>query len=265
MRERGVRSRRVQAGKVEPADPWAPPPTRGGGNFWQVLAIVALVAATAGWTTVAVLALRGPSTAVAVTPSGSIDPNPTDGASAPPLADTHDVPDLEGRLPTELSGTALQLQSWSGGGILTDDAWSTSMTSFLTGVGKKPADLQVAQAYDATQALDGSIGVYHVVGVAAGPVRDALIAAWRVDYPDMKLSQLTLDGKEVTRGDFGQGTPSSYLFVRGDLVYDIETADEKVAIAALTALPVEGASASPRASAGPAASSSPAASASPAK
>ena len=57
MRERGVQSRRVRPGSVGPASRNGPPaPTRG--NIWQAIAIVALIAATAGWTTVAVLALR---------------------------------------------------------------------------------------------------------------------------------------------------------------------------------------------------------------
>ena len=64
MRERGVQSRRVRPGSVGPASRNGPPaPTRG--NIWQVIAIVALIAATAGWTTVAVLALRPASGAAA--------------------------------------------------------------------------------------------------------------------------------------------------------------------------------------------------------
>jgi hypothetical protein len=239
-----------------------PGPTRGSSNFWQPLAIVALIAATAGWTTVAVLALRNPAAAAVVAPSDSIDPNASQDPSVPPVADTHDVPDLEALLPTTVNGTALQLQSWNGGGILTDDAWSTSITAFLTSAGKTSADLQVAQAYDPNQALDGSFGAYRVVGLATAPVHDALLAAWKGDSPDMKVSQVTLDGKAITKVDFGQDTPSSYLYQRGDVVYDIETTDEKVASAALAALPTPGASASPHASAAPA---SPAASASPKK
>jgi hypothetical protein len=260
VRERGVQSRRPRPDSVEPYG--RPGPTRGGRNFWQPLAIAALIAATAGWTTVAVLALREPATAAVVTPSDSADPNATQDPSVPPAADTHDVPDLEALLPTAVNGTALQLQSWNGGGILTDDAWSTSMTAFLKGAGKTAADLQVAQAYDPNQALDGSFGVYRVVGLATTSVHDALLAAWKGDYPDMKVSQLTLDGKAVTKADFGQDTPSSYLYQHGDVVYDIETTDEKVASAALAAIPTPGAAASPRTSAAPA---SPAASASPKK
>ena len=82
MRERGVQSRRVRPGQVEPHRRPGPPPQRpgGNGNFWQVLAIIALVAATAGWTTVAVLALRPAPAAEAEVPiEESFDPEATIG------------------------------------------------------------------------------------------------------------------------------------------------------------------------------------------
>ena len=41
-------------------------------------------------------------------------------------------------------GRTLQVQSWNGDGLLTDDPWSTSMTAFLTASCKLPADLHVA-------------------------------------------------------------------------------------------------------------------------
>ena len=263
MRERGVQSRRVRPGQVEPVRRPGPPPQRSGGsgNFWQVLAIVALVAATAGWTTVAVLALRpaAPS-AEAQAPVESVDPNASDDTEVPPVADTHDAPELESLLPATLSGTTLQAQSWDGDGLLTDDPWSTSMTAFLTSVCKVPADLHVAQSYDPDQALDASIGVYHADGVAATALRDALIAAWKGDYPDMVISPVTVGGKDVTKGEFGEDTISSFLYLDGDNVYDIESSDEAIATAALAALPAPGASAAPAStgSAAPAASCVPA-------
>jgi hypothetical protein len=236
VRERGVQSRRVRPGQVEPVRKPGPPPQRSGGNFWQVLAIVALIAATAGWTTVAVLALRPAPSAEAGVPTDSFDPNASADAEVPPVADTHDAVELESLLPTTLSGTALQAQSWNGDGLLTDDPWSASMTAFLTAACKVPADLHVAQSYDPNQALDVSVGVYHVDGVAATALRDALIAAWKGDYPDMTVTQVTLGGKDVTKGDFGADTITSYLYIRDDKVFDIESSDEAIATTALAGL-----------------------------
>ena len=254
MRERGVQSRRVRPGQVEPVRRPGPPPQRsgGGGNFWQVLAIVALVAATAGWTTVAVLALRPAAPAAeADVPTDSFDPNASDDSQVPPVADTHDAPELESLLPATLSGTTLQAQSWDGDGLLTDDPWSTAMTAFLASVCKVPADLHVAQSYDPDQALDASIGVYRADGVEATALRDALIAAWKGDYPEMAVSQVTVGGKDVTKGDFGEDTISSYLYIDGDNVYDIESSDGTIATAALGALPAPGASPAAAASGSP--------------
>jgi hypothetical protein len=260
VRERGVQSRRVRPGQVEPVRRPGPPPQRSGGNFWQVLAILALVAATAGWTTVAVLALRPGASPEALAPVDSFDPNASVDPEVPPVADTHDAVAMESLLPTTLSGSALQVQSWNGDGLLTDDPWSTSMTAFLTASCKVPADLHVAQSYDPNEALDASIGVYRVDGVDPTALRGALIEAWKGDYPDMKVSQVTLSGKDVTKGDFGQDTITSYLWIHDDVVYDVETSDETIATAALAELPTPGAASSPVASA----SSAPAASCVPA-
>ena len=217
-----------------------PPGPRG--NVWQIIAIVAIIAATAGWTTAVLFAFRPDQVAVAsAQPSIPIETEPAaDDETVPPVADTHDAPELEALLPTALDGTALQVQSWTGDTILTDDAWSTSVTGFLTASGKTQQDLRVAQAFDPTQALDGSVGVYRLDGVAATAVRDALIAAWKVDFPDMVVSTVKLDGKDVTKADFGEDTIDSYLFVRDDVVFDIETTDEAIAAAAVAGLPKPG-------------------------
>ena len=111
------------------------------------------------------------------------------------------------------------------------------MTAFLTASCKLPADLHVAQSYDPNEAIDASIGVYTVDGVDATALRDALIEAWKGDYPDMKVSQVTIGGKDITKGDFGADSITSYLWVHGDEVYDIETSDETIATSALAGLP----------------------------
>jgi hypothetical protein len=252
VRERGVQSRRAKAGPVDPARRPGPP-SRGGGSFWQALAIVALIAATAGWTTVAVLALRPSGTAV---PTDSTDPNAAADASEPPDVPSHDVPDLEAFLPTALNGTALDVQSVTGDdGLLSGgDDWSTVMTKFLTSVAKQPADLGYAYASDPSGSVDLQIGVYRVPGVEAAALHNALIDGWKALSPTVKVSQVTLGGKEVTKGDDGTDNPLTYLYGRDNVVYEIYTSDESLATAALAALPVPGA---PAASHSPAPSTAP--------
>ena len=110
MRERGLNH--VVSGRGRSSPSAARDPRRSGSpdsNVWQIIAIIALIAATAGWTTVAVLALRPGPSAVAEAPSESFEPEPTDDTEVPPVADTHDAPELEALLPTELDGTPLQV------------------------------------------------------------------------------------------------------------------------------------------------------------
>ncbi len=238
MRERGVQARRARAA-VEEGRPTPPPSSRL--RFWQTLAIVALIAATAGWTTVAVITLRPAQTGEVAAASPSDEPIPSEDASVEPPIESHEVADLEAMLPAELKGTTLTRESWTGDTILGDDSWSTSLTTYLTGAGKTAADLQASQAYDAAGSLDLSAGAFRVAGVDAPALRDAMIAAWKGDYPDLKVTQTTIGGLQVTTGDFGDGSSLSYWYVRDGVVFDIETADPSIAAAALSALPAAGA------------------------
>ena len=121
------------------------------------------------------------------------------------------------------------------------DEWSTAITKFLTSVAKQPADLGYAFASDPAETVDVSIGVYRVNGVEGQPLHDALVEGWKGLAPTVKVSDVTLGGKKVTKGDDGTDYPFSYLYVRDDVVYEIYTSDESIATAALAALPVPGA------------------------
>jgi len=267
VRDRGPRTRRSVSGRTDP--PQSTPPSRSSLNLWQAIAIIALIAATAGWTTAIVLATRQASVAEA-SPSG-----PDEGAipsddtgSVPPVADTHDAPQLEALLPTTMQDPTtqqdvpLQVESWTGTAILNDDAYSDSLRSFLNGQGETAENLLEAQAYDPTAGLDFSIAVYRLAGVAPDKLRDALIAAWKVD-PDVAnvpVSTVTIDGKTLTKLDFPEDTADSYLYVRDDVVFDIESSDQAIVTKAIHELPKAGST--PRlSSSGPSRSAAPATSA----
>lgn len=251
MRERGTQSRRARAAEAGAGRrPPAPPPTAG---FWPVLAIAALVAAVAGWSTVGLLVLREPAAAEAsadVTGDASEPPGP----SLEPIADSHTVPELEALLPLEVNGRPLASQSWAGDTLIADDDWSTTITTFLTSVGKVPADIGFAQAYDPSETggLDVTAGVFELPGVDPAALRDAIIEAWKGDYAELTVTQVTLGGLEVTKGDFGTSQINSYWYVDDGRVFDIGSADETLAAAALAALRLP--SASPGASGSPDAS-----------
>lgn len=254
MRERGTQSRRARLTEVDGARRPPPPPRTG---FWPALAIIALVAATAGWTTVGVLVLR-PSAAPSAAPTDDLTGIASDepAASLEPIEDSHVSPALEALLPAAINGTPLTSQSWPGDTLIADDTWSATITKFLTGVGKKPADLGFAQAYDAsdTGGLDVTAGVFQLDGVDPAALRDAIIEAWKGDFAELVVTQVTLGGLPVTKGDFGAGQINSYWYIRDGLVFDIGSSDEALAAAALAALRLPG---SPGASSSPSVSASP--------
>lgn len=254
MRERGTQSRRARATEAGTSGRPPPPPRTAG--FWPALAIVAMVVAVAGWSTVTVLVLREPAVAEA-TSDITGDASEPPGASLEPIADSHTFPELEALLPPEVDGTPLVSQSWSGDTLIADDDWSTTLTTFLTSVGKVPADIGFAQAYDPseTAGLDITAGVFELAGVDPAALRDAIIEAWKGDYAELTVTKVTLGGLDVMKGDFGTGQINSYWYIKDGRVFDIGSADETLAAAALAALRLP--SASPGASGSPGASSVP--------
>jgi hypothetical protein len=236
VREQGDRTRRTRDGLDRHGT------YRGstGTNAWQAIAIVALIAAAAGWTTVVLLAVREPASIAAVaspTPADTTDPGLVDGSSAPPVEPSHDDPALEAILPTTIGGVALDVQSVDGSAILTDDGWSTTISDFLTSVDKTATDLRLAEASDPTGGIDVSIDVYHVAGVDGASLSDALLAAWKGDNPDLVVTDVTIAGSAVKKIDFGQdGVPASYIYARDDYAFDIWTDDEALAAEALAAV-----------------------------
>ncbi len=218
------------------------PRASAGAGYWPIVAIIAIIAATAGWTTVAVLALNrdDAGTAAVTTPSDQVDPSFDDtdlGASDAPVEALHEVPDLEAVLPTEAAGTPLAAQSWTGDTLLSDGGtWSEAITAWLTTVGKKPADLTAAQALDPNDTIDHSVGVFRVTDVPVTDLRDALVAAWKAEFPELVTSTITLDGIEVQKSDFGPDAINSYWYAHDGLLFDVETSDEAVATTLLPAI-----------------------------
>jgi hypothetical protein len=248
VRERGVQSRRVRESKEASR---RPDPATSGQNVWQIIAIVALLAATAGWTTVAVIALRDPGSSAVVTPTDSTDPEASDEDSAPPVGDSHDAPDLEAALPASVNGVDLQLQSVTGDQLMGDDPWSTTVTAFLTSVGKTPPDLKWAQAYDPNDSLNGSFEAYQLADADPAKLQETLIAAWKTDYPDLKLSDVTIGDQKMVRIDVNveEQASSSFLFVRNGILYNVTTDDQELVASAVKGLPAPGASPRPASSA----------------
>jgi hypothetical protein len=240
VRERGTQARAARA-RSEPPDPPQRPD-----RLWPTIAIIAIVVATIGWTTVAFLALGGPSgdgDSVAVA-SPTID-DVIDEESLEPEPQSHEVPDLEALMPTEWSGVALTPQSWTGETVLSDDDWSLALSDFLEANGKTSADLAVAQTLDEAGELDLVIGAFRVAGMEPTLLESAMIDAWTATDSTFTTSQVQLGGRTVTKGMYEDDELASY-FIPGDgVVFDIETSDEELAAAVIASLPGSSAAPSP--------------------
>ena len=258
MRERGTQARRPRPGppdRVRRADPPSDstgsprrPRRSDGVRAWQIVAIVAIIAATSGWTAAVMLATREPPAAEVVTPTDDPAPSESD-APLPSLVYSHSVPALETSLPTLVQGTTLVTMSWLGDSILDDSGWGTTMTDFLASKAKVPADMEVAQSVDPAQVLSlAGARIFRVDGIAAADLLAATIEGTKVDSPAMTVSQVTLAGKSVTKGDGAAGEDSDYWYIQGDLLYEIQTNDEAIATDTLAAIPTPGASGAPASS-----------------
>jgi hypothetical protein len=247
MRQRGAQSRRERPGG-DLGTFGAPLGSGGGGGdrFWPTVAMIAIVIATAGWTTVAVLVMSGGNPTAANGPSTQVaDASPSDDlglgiepdSSDSPEPESHVSPALEALLPKTAGATALTTQSWTGATLLSDDGWSDAFTKFLQGAGKTPADLLIAQGYDQTGNIDLTVAAFKISGVSAADVRKTLVNAWKADYPELATTSETVGGKKVTKGVFQDTGIDSYWYEHEDLVYDVETADSDLAATVLAALP----------------------------
>jgi hypothetical protein len=231
--DKGASSRRT---RIDDPVGWsgAPPTHNVNARFWPTLAIVATIVATAGWTTVVVMSLDRSQGGGAAAASPTDIP---DTSSPAPFVASHDFPQLEALLPTSVAGTTLSIESWTGDAIFADDPWSQAMTTFLSNTDKTPADLEVAQAYDPNNTINVSAAAYRVVGMLPDDLRDGMIGAWKSQYPDLVTSQVTVGGKTVTKGVFGNGLPDSYWYESGAVVFDVETTDDTLASGVLSQLP----------------------------
>ena len=78
----------------------------GGPGFWPALAIIAVIVATAGWTTVGVLVLNDKAAPAASADTASDEPiDEGDVPSDEAIPESHMFPDLEALLPADVGGT----------------------------------------------------------------------------------------------------------------------------------------------------------------
>jgi hypothetical protein len=235
VRARGTQARNARLGVGRPL---GEPPRQD--RFWQTVAIVAIIAAAVGWTTVAAMALGRPGDTATI--SGSVEPDEEDFVDEesfePEIVEQHDAPDLEAMLPSTWEDTALVAQSSRGEAVLDDsDEWSQVLAGFIETQGRTSADFAMAQAYDDAGALDLVISAFRTDGIEGATLVDGLTAAWAADGEGFETTEVELGGKTVIKGLYAGDDLASYFYPSGDVVFGIETVDEELATAVLDALP----------------------------
>ncbi len=107
----------------------------------------------------------------------------------------------------------------------------------MTSLGRKSADLQIAEAYDAAGSLALTVLGFRVAGLDPTTLRSILLDAWlSVKTPGVTSSNVSLSGTPATKVSYPDGGPSEYVFVHGDSAFVVLTADEAKAANAVAAM-----------------------------
>ena len=148
------------------------------------------------------------------------------------------APELEAKLPAEVDGTVLTIDSAAGTDVLGEDQSSRAIAAALRAEGKTAADLSLAQAYDETQAADLSIIAFSIDGLSDAKIRTIVLDSWlSATGSGVTQSDVELGGATVTRIDYGDDGTKDYVLTRDGAVVVITTGDEALATAAIEAMP----------------------------
>jgi hypothetical protein len=155
----------------------------------------------------------------------SLEPVGSGGPSPSSLA-----PELEAKLPTEIGGTPLTIQSTSADEVFGTDPNSRALTARIRALGAQTSDLQVAQAYDDSNQVDLSIVAFRLPGKDGTKLRDAIVDTWlSANVAGVTKSDVTLGGKQLTKIDYGDAGTVEYVYKGPDYVVVIDTSDPAVA------------------------------------
>jgi len=191
----------------------------------------------------AVAAAMGDDAAAGTTgvAAASEDPNASDtplepaGSDAPSASSA--APELEAKLPTEIAGTPLTIQSTSADEVFGTDPNSRALTARIRAMGAQTSDLQVAQAFDDSNSVDLSIVAFRLPGKDGTKLRDAIVDTWlSANVAGVTKSEVTLGGKKLTKIDYGDDGTIEYVYSGPDYVVVIDTSDPAVATEVATKL-----------------------------
>ncbi|HEU4672892.1 MAG TPA: hypothetical protein VFS32_08340 [Candidatus Limnocylindrales bacterium] len=177
---------------------------------------------------------------------GAASPPATPGPSAPPSAApsdeaaSHADPDLEALLPASIGDTTLDRESYVATKVLGTDTASKALTDSLKALGASPSDLRIAEAFDSSGAATWYLDAFRLPGVGGSRLATAVVEGWiTAGSSGATRTNRTIGGKHVVHVTAGSGSGglSDFVYVHGDVVFDIATTETAVVRKILAALP----------------------------
>jgi hypothetical protein len=147
-------------------------------------------------------------------------------------------PELDAMLPKEIGGTPYVVSTYIATDVFGDDAGSRAVTAGLRELGKTPADLELAEAYDQNQAVDLYLFAFRLPGADPEALRSLVLDSWLVAGAEgVTTEEVELGGKTLTHVEYGDEFPEAYLYSVGDVAVILHTGSEELAADAAEALP----------------------------
>lgn len=140
--------------------------------------------------------------------------------------------ELASLIPTEIAGTPIQTTTISGdefGALAEDDDDRAELDAFLGALNRSLSDVSVAfaSASIGEEATSLSINAFRVRGAETGALLAGISQLVVADLTSPVIEQATLGGKPVTvisePGD--DAADKTYLYGKGDVVFQVETDD----------------------------------------
>lgn len=146
-------------------------------------------------------------------------------------------PVLEALMPQTVSGSTMTIQSAVDATSLSGGPDGRALNAAVVHMGKATSDLEIAVAFDDSGAIDLTILGFRVDGIAAATTRAAVLSAWLASgIPGVTTTTLSWSGTSVTKVSYGDDGGDEYVISVHDSVFVLETVDEAVAQAAVTAI-----------------------------
>jgi hypothetical protein len=150
------------------------------------------------------------------------------------------APELEALLPRSITDTtstgspaapvSLSILSASASEVFGEDPSSRALAARIRALGSTFEQLQIAQAFDDTGAIDLSIIAFRLPKADLAKLRAAILETWlSADAEGVKTTSVTLGGKSLTKVDYGDGRTIEYVYAVDEAVIVIDTSDVAVA------------------------------------